>query len=104
MRNTRPFSTSANSEHMSGQSCAQTTRTVSKSHSGEIAGALSQKPDGPSTSLLIGPGFRWDLSPGTPDKLPPLPVPPRQIPLLSGNALPERPHGRPARNQPQPQP
>jgi hypothetical protein len=29
MRNTRPPSTSANSEHMSGQSCAQTTRTVS---------------------------------------------------------------------------
>ena len=29
MRTTRPSSTSASSEHMSGQSCAQTTRTVS---------------------------------------------------------------------------
>src|SRR5438552_7583915 len=64
-RNTRPSSTSANSEHMSGQSCAQTTRTVSKSHSGEIACSLSQKPDGPSTSLLIRSLLRRDLSPGT---------------------------------------
>ena len=38
-RNTRPPSTSANSEHMSGQSCAQTTRTVSTESSDPDCGA-----------------------------------------------------------------
>src|SRR5437868_13743562 len=55
MRITRPFSTWASMEHMSGQSCAQTTRTVCKQVLPEIGARLAL---GWATKLAQNAGLR----------------------------------------------